>query len=147
VFADAVAALAALGALATAAAVFIAFFELRAAKEFTRTSFEDDLSREYRSIIGELPVEAFYANPAQAPLSADVSTRRAFYRYMDLSNEQLFLARIGRVSPATAEQWRDGIRGNLLRLPAFREAWLEIAELVPSDFFEDLREVVPPSAR
>src|SRR5204863_7662691 len=40
VFTDVVAALGALGALATAVAVFVVFLELRTAKENTRTSFE-----------------------------------------------------------------------------------------------------------
>lgn len=51
------------------------------------------------------------------------------------------------MNPATAEQWKDGIRGNVERLPAFRAAWAEIAARVPEDFFEDLRELVPPAPR
>jgi hypothetical protein len=142
VFRDAAAVVTAVGALATAVAVFIAFLELRAAKGYSRTSFEDDLSREYRSIIGQLPAEAFYIKgDAFAP---GESVRRAFYRYVDLSNEQLFLASHDRVSAETIDQWKDGIRGNLEHLPAFRAAWAEIAANVPHDFFEDLKELVPP---
>src|SRR5215213_9787301 len=128
-FDETVAVLSAVGALATAVAVFVAVWQLRTAKEHARTNFEDDLSREYRTIVGELPAEAFYANGNA--FTPDDSARRAFYRYADLSNEQLFLARVGRVSPATVEQWQDGIRGNLEELPAFRAAWAEIADCVP----------------
>jgi hypothetical protein len=141
-FDETVAVLTALGALATAVAVFVAVWQLRTAKEHARTNFEDDLSREYRTIVGELPAEAFYARGNA--FTPDNSARRAFYRYADLSNEQLFLARVGRVSPATVEQWKDGIRGNLEDLPAFRTAWAEIADCVPDNFFEDLKELVPP---
>ncbi len=121
----------------------MAVWQLRTAEEQARTAFEDDLSREYRTIIGELPPEAFYVKGEVTPSEA---TRRAFYRYFDLSNEQLFLAREGRVSDATVEQWKDGIRGNLERLPAFRAAWADIADRVPDDFFEDLSKLVPPDS-
>ena len=36
-----------------------------------------------------------------------------FYRYFDLSNEQAFLAEERRVSPATWEQWSEGIASNM----------------------------------
>ena len=49
--------------------------------------------------------------------------RRSFYRYFDLSNEQLFYANRGRVSAETRQQWEDGIANNLSR-PAFQAAWL-----------------------
>jgi hypothetical protein len=143
-FSDVIATIGAIGAVATAIAVFIAIAELRAAKDNARTAFEDDLSREYRSIIGQLPAEAFYAEGDA--FTPDDEARRAFYRYIDLSNEQLFLARNRRVSPKTAEQWMDGIRGNLEKLPAFKSAWGNIAAHVPDDFFEDLRELVPPTS-
>jgi hypothetical protein len=142
VFDKTVAALTALGALATAVAVLVAVWQLRLAKEQARTAFEDDLSREYRAIVGDLPPQAFYTKGAE--LEADDKTLGAFYRYVDLSNEQLFLARLGRVNPKTVEQWQDGIRGNLRKLPAFRSAWAEVAARVPDDFFEDLRDLVPP---
>jgi hypothetical protein len=108
VFDETVALISAAGAVATAIAVLIGVLQLRTAKEQARTSFEDDLSREYRSIAGDLPAEAFYVDSTWTP---DEATRRAFYRYVDLSNEQLLLARVGRVSTATEEQWKDGIHG------------------------------------
>ena len=46
-----------MGAAATAIAVFVAVWQLRAAEEQARTAFEDDLSREYRTIVGELPAD------------------------------------------------------------------------------------------
>lgn len=140
-FDEAVAVVTALGAIATAIAVFVGVLQLRTAKDQARTAFEDDLTREYRAIVGDLPAEAFYI---EGELTPDEQTRRAFYRYLDLSNEQLFLARLGRVNPATVDQWKDGVCGNLTRLPAFRAAWAEIAARVPDDFFEDLKDAVPP---
>lgn len=141
-FDETVAVLGAVGALATALAVFVAVSQLRTAKQHARTAFEDDLSREYRTIVGELPAKVFYVDGGD--FAPDDEAWRAFYRYLDLSNEQLFLARLGRVSPSTAEQWKDGIRGNLQGLPAFRATWGDIANRVPDDFFEELRALVPP---
>ena len=87
------------------------------------THFEDDLSRQYRQIVGLLLAEAFYS---KSDIELGEETRRAFYRYFDLSNEQLFLARQNhRVSDAVIEQWKDGIAGNM-KLPAFKLAWREI---------------------
>jgi hypothetical protein len=82
-------------------------------------------------------------------IASRLTNRRVerFHRYVDLSNEQLYLASIGRVSPPTADQWEDGIRGNLEKLPTFGAAWAEIAARVPDDFFEDLTKLVPPPPR
>ncbi len=123
----------------------MAVWQLRTAKQHARTTFEDDLSREYRAIISDIPAEAFFVKGGI--LSPPDEVRRAFYRYVDLCNEQLFLAHLGRVNEKTAEQWKDGIRGNLKKLPAFRAAWAEIADSVPDDFFDELRALVPPDPR
>lgn len=145
----------AFGAVVTAGAVVIGVRQLRATERElelvqqeldlvqtqARTSFEDDLTREYRKIIGLLPAEAFYED---GDIELTDEYRRALYRYFDLSNEQLFLASQGRISQETEAQWRDGITGNLLRLPVFHKAWEEISGRVPDDFFEDLRKLVPP---
>jgi hypothetical protein len=137
--------LTALGAIGTGLAVTVGVRQLKATEreidvvqQQAQTAFEDDLSREYRQIVGDLPVEVFYAD---SDVAFDERVHRSFYRYFDLSNEQLFLARQGRISYATQEQWRDGIAGNL-RLPAFREAWAEIGGRVPRNYFEDLRRLI-----
>ncbi len=79
-FDETIAVVTAVGAAATAIAVFVAVWQLRAAEEQARTAFEDDLSREYRTIVGELPAEAFYI---KGHLTPNERTRRAFYRYAD----------------------------------------------------------------
>jgi hypothetical protein len=60
-------------------------------KSQAEVDFEDDLAREYRSIIRDIPARAFIE-------TADTVTEEelnAFFRYFDLSNEQLFLANQG----------------------------------------------------
>jgi hypothetical protein len=135
---------AAFGSLLTAGAVAVGVRQLHMTqqevefeKEHAQTAFEDDLSREYRAIIAELPVEAFHADAAPTLTEA---TRRSFYRYFDLSNEQLFHVRKERISGATADQWLDGIEGNL-SLPGFAAAWCDLRPHLADAFFEDLRPV------
>ena len=60
-----------------------------------------------------------------------------FYHYIDLTNEQIFLRQKGRVSKATWENWRDGVKSNM-SLPALSQAWAEIKSKSPSRF-EELR--------
>jgi hypothetical protein len=66
----------------------------------------------------------------------------AFYRYFDLTNEQIFLKNEGRISPQTWANWVDGIRMNMRR-PGFVAAWAIVANRVP-DSFDELRKLVPP---
>lgn len=136
---DVAAVIAAIGSIGTAVAVIVGFHQLRQTERQAMTRFEDDLSREYRSILKDIPIEALYVD-GNVELDGDVL--RAFYRYFDLSNEQLFQGREGRVSDATLEQWRDGIAGNLA-LPVFREAWHATAMRIPPDFLEELRDLAP----
>jgi hypothetical protein len=138
-YADIVATIAALGSVATAATILIGFKQLRHAQEEATTRFEDDLSREYRAIIAELPVEAFFV---EGEVDLTERTLRTFYRYFDLSNEQLFHGALNRVRPATLDQWRDGITGNLA-LPVFGQAWNLIGPRLPADFFDELRKLEP----
>ena len=59
----------------------------------------------------------------------------AFYAYIDLCNEQVFLRYAGRVGRRTWAQWSDGIKGNLGR-EAFAHAWETMRAASPSDFLE-----------
>jgi len=140
VFDETVGVITAIGAVATAVAVVVGVRQLRLSKQLAQTAFEDELAREYRTIVGNLPVEAFYVG---ARLEMNESTWRTFYAYVDLSNKQLWLAKQNRIGPTTAEHWEEAIRANL-ELPAFRSAWAEIAQHVQAGSFETLREVVPP---
>ena len=59
----------------------------------------------------------------------------AFYHYIDLSNEQVFLRMHRRVSKSTWQNWCSGIRSHLER-PAFAEAWAEIKNRADHNFSE-----------
>jgi hypothetical protein len=59
-----------------------------------------------------------------------------FFRYVDLSNEQVSLRQRGRISPVVWQYWSAGIQANLA-LPPFKRAWSEIQSKCGS--FQELR--------
>jgi hypothetical protein len=133
----------AIASVATAIGVLVAIVQLWYARKLATTEFEDQLAAQYRQLIRELPVEALMGKPlSDQQHKAALGT---FLHYFDLSNEQAFLHRKGRITAAAWEQWEDGIRDHLQR-PAFSLAWSEISAAMP-DSFEDLRAVLSQSTR
>jgi hypothetical protein len=55
--------------------------------------------------------------------------RDAIYRYIDLSNEEIFLYNKRRITEDAWIEWRKGIETNM-KLPAFAEIWAEVNEKV-----------------
>jgi hypothetical protein len=130
----------AVGVLATAAGVFLAWIQLKHHQEQLRVDFEDRLSQQYREAIAGIPIDAMLGRPSGTELDAGALT--AFYRYFDLTNEQIYLQKEGRISDETWESWLDGIRMNMRR-PAFVAAWGIVAHSVPESF-DELRALIPP---
>ena len=97
------------------------------------TDFEDTLAAEYRQLATTLPPKALLGEKLTS--AEQQKALKVFYHYFDLSNSQVYLRKIGRVSPRTFAFWRDGIKAHLQR-PAFIRAWDEISSKVPNDFFE-----------
>jgi hypothetical protein len=126
-----------LGSGGTLIAVLIAAQQLLLNRRQLRANFEDDLSREYRSISRELPADAFFAD-ADSSVALSSEELNAMFRYFDLSNEQLRYCDQRRVSRETAEAWRAGITDNL-SLPRFEQAWNAIT---PRLAFDPLHRVV-----
>lgn len=131
----------AIAAAFTAFGAWAAVRQLRLLEKQSVTSFEDELVREYRAIIKEMPVAALLG----AELSDDVfkASLMSFYRYFDLCNQEAFLKSQGRISDATWALWKEGIEGNMAR-PAFARAWVEISSQATGDF-DALREILVPS--
>lgn len=129
-----------IASVATAFGVLIAIVQLWHSRKLAVTQFEDQMADQYRQLIREIPVDALLGRS----LSAEQHTASlgAFLHYFDLSNDQAFLHRQGRVTAESWKQWEDGIRDHLER-PAFRRAWDEISAAMP-DSFEDLRRVLAP---
>jgi hypothetical protein len=123
----------ALGSVATAAAVVYTKRQLKAGHDQARTAFEDNLEREYRQIVADIPVQALLGAKLASPLSDE--ELRVFYRYIDLTNQQVFLRRQRRITSETWRNWCEGIAHHFGR-PAFRDAWEQIRDKATEDFSE-----------
>ncbi|OGP65349.1 MAG: hypothetical protein A3K22_05590 [Deltaproteobacteria bacterium RBG_16_42_7] len=120
-------------AVATSAAVFFAAWQLRQTKKQAVTSFEDQLASEYRLLARTIPASALLGEELENDKFTEA--RECIYNYIDLSNEQVFLRHVGRVSRKTWEYWREGIKSNLSK-PVFARVWDEVKQSVPESFQE-----------
>jgi hypothetical protein len=121
-----------LAAAATPLSVLVLAYQLWQRKKQFTTEFEDSLTDEYRNILLDIPVDALLDDSDEDEYRGEL---KSYYRYIDLSNEQIFLRKEGRVSKSTWENWRAGIESNLRR-DDFRNAWQEIQERSGEDFQE-----------
>jgi hypothetical protein len=133
---NALAAIATAVAAVAAAAGFLATVrQIKAAARQDRTEWEDELTREYRQIVRQLPLSARLNGQMQ---DGDIEKFLSiFLDYFDLSNQQVFLRKIGRVSRDTWKEWRLGIKGALQAGP-FAAAWNIIKQRNP-DLFAELK--------
>lgn len=109
--------------IVAAVGVACAFVQLRVSKDIAQLQFEDGLAKEYRDLASRIPTKALLGQL----LSEDEyqAAFDEFYRYMDLSNEQVSLRQRGRISSNVWAFWCSGIQANLA-LPSFRRAWSEV---------------------
>ncbi len=117
-----------------AVGVIFAFGQLRVSKNIAQLQFEDGLAKEYRELASQIPTKAL--------LGSELSDEEyqasfdEFFRYVDLSNEQVSLRQRGRISNTVWQYWLAGIQANL-GLPSFKSAWAEIQSKCNS--FQELR--------
>jgi len=119
--------------IVTALGVSIGVLQLWNTKRQAVTLFEDALAKEYRDITGTIPTAALLGEILPTELMQ--AHLPDFYRYFDLSNNQIFLRQIGRISKKTWVFWVDGIKTNLAR-PAFAKSWEDIGRRSDKDFSE-----------
>jgi hypothetical protein len=112
-----------LAAFATVVGIPIGLFQLYIHACQSVSTFEDQLTHEYRQIAAKIPIMAFLGQDFAPEKCNDV--REQIYNYFDLSNEQVFLRQMGRISRRTWSYWKDGIKSNLDR-PLFAEVWSDI---------------------
>ncbi|MEE6209832.1 hypothetical protein U3A55_06680 [Salarchaeum sp. III] len=117
----------------TALGAVLIVHRIRQNRHQFQRSFEDELTREYRELTKEMPVEMLLDE--SKPLTE--SELNLLYNYVDLTNEQVWLRRAGRVSRETWLNWRDGIRSNFHR-ENFRRGWAVIYWRTGDGTFEDL---------
>jgi len=133
----------AIASLITALGVCFVWMQVRLTKQQAQITFEDSLDREYRKLIAKLPIDALLGKDFnESQLNSSLG---CFYRYFDLSNEQVLLhGNKRRIRKATWEEWGEGIVVNL-GLPAFRKAWDRIQNeckepVFKHPIFKELRE-------
>jgi hypothetical protein len=109
--------------LATALAVFLVAYQLLLTRKQLRASFERTFVDRYEAIIQRIPLSLLLGEheTGDAP-----STRRAFYDYFELCEEELYYRATHRVSKATWNDWWEGIALHLQR-SAFRRAWEDLS--------------------
>jgi hypothetical protein len=114
--------------------VLLAYWQLIVTERLAQLRFEDGLAKEYRDLAAKIPTQVFYGDNLSERDFDDA--RDQFFRYFDLSNEQVSLRAHGRISSTVWVSWRDGIKYNL-NLPAFKRAWEEVKTRTGS--FSELR--------
>src|SRR5258708_32599196 len=85
--------------IVTALGVSIGVLQLWNTKRQAVTLFEDALAKEYREITGAIPTAALLVEILSAELMQ--THLPDFYRYFDLSNNQIFLRQLRRLSKKT----------------------------------------------
>lgn len=114
--------------------VLLVLAQINLTKRIAQLQFEDGLAKEYRDLSEGIPTKVFLGEPLSN--REFQSAQDEFFRYLDLSNEQVALRMSGRISRATWESWCEGIASNL-QLPAFAKAWVDIKER--TSIFRELR--------
>jgi hypothetical protein len=135
----------AVGSIATAVLVLIAWQQIKPLKEQVRlareqatTSFEDSLTEHYRKIMEDIPVDIWLGSDLRAlDEERRDRCRDAIYRYIDLSQEQAFLHGRKRVTDDAWSSCSESIKLNM-KLLAFAEVWGQVKEKYP-DTFRELR--------
>jgi hypothetical protein len=109
--------------VATALGVLFGAAQLLLSRGQARTSFEDQLTTQYRDIL-----KPALSEDLLAPLGPEKQELvRPYYEYFDLCNEQVFLRMQGRVGRRTWREWQQGISANLGR-GKIAEAWIAVAD-------------------
>lgn len=127
----------AVSAVATSVAalgVIFAFWQVWLTRRIAQMQFEDGMAKEYRELCTKIPAAVFLTK--ELTDAEYDETFDEFYRYIDLSNEQVSLRKRGRIGKVVWKSWCEGIEYNL-HLPAFQRAWSEIKTGTSS--FKELR--------
>lgn len=119
--------------VATAAGVGVAAYQIRASKLQAASLFEDGFAKEYREVVSTIPPRALLGDPLSVEQKEECFDD--LVRYFDLSNEQIFLRKEGRIRRDTWLFWRDGMKSNFHK-PSFKWAWDEIEKSTTKEFSE-----------
>lgn len=115
----------------SAIAVFLVFMQFRQSNKIAVLEFEESFDRQYRELMLPIPVSVLmtgvYEFRDYEPL------REYVYNYLDLSNEQCFLASRGKFSKQTWVAWRAGMQSHMKK-KIFTEVFEEVMRHNPNAF-------------
>lgn len=125
----------AMGSIATAFGLIYVAQDVHHSKKTTQAEFEDQFDQQYRALMMPIPVDVLIGKET-AKMDKE-RVRELVYVYLDLTNEQIYMRSIGRVSKATWESWCSGILAHMAR-PGFREVFEEVRESSNFTYLEQL---------
>lgn len=126
----------------------LTFYQLKQYEKGQKTALENDLNQEYRKIWREvdsqLLMDPEYGREGGNPLSEN--ERDAIYSYVDLTNQQIFLRKRGRITNSRWKDWEAGME-TMIKHPPIGETWEDIKKETNSEHgrdFDELRELESP---
>ncbi len=117
--------IAAITALATAAGVFVVYFQLRKLSQQINLQHFSDYTKRYQSIIFHFREDINEGEFKLAGRTDYRKTMRHMRAYFDLSYEERYLNKKKLIDPDIWTVWRGGITTALSK-PAFQQAWQTI---------------------
>ena len=97
--------------IAIVTSIIIALVQVFQNKKIRKAEFEDNIEKEYRIIIKDLPYIVF----TEKILEQNIFNYKLdeFYRYFDFTNGEIVLRKQNKIDKKTWENWRDGIKDNM----------------------------------
>ncbi len=125
--------------VATVIGVGAIAWQVNQSEQHQGAAFELRFSDRYDLCVARIPLGVLL-NEVEYD-SHDEKTRRAFYDYFELCEQECFYRGKGAISDSTWKDWEDGILTNLNKA-SFRAAWLDIGSVAETQF-EEFRRMFP----
>lgn len=131
-----------LSAIATTVGVILVLLQLKQNDKTETTKFENEIISRFITISNEITFYVMYLNPKTDKFKELIDDKlQGFYKYFDLTNQELFLMDDERISDETVEEWECGII-ELMKLPSFQYAWERISSIIPDNSFTQMKRFI-----
>jgi hypothetical protein len=133
--------------LVVSAGFILTLYELKQFEKAEKTKLENKLNKEYRELVREIPIEAMLDDDVDWDSDTpEVDRVSVIYPYIDLTNQQIFLRKKGKITYSRWKDWEEGIRIHLSQ-DEFQRAWEKIKDETNYDgvkSFDELRALESP---
>lgn len=119
--------------LATTLGIPVAAWQLRESRKLAQVEFEDSLDQQYRELARDIPYKVFLGDQLPEDDCEVTLIKELIYNYLDLSNEQAYYHKQGRISADTWISWQQGILTNINK-PGIAVVWEEVKTRAPGSF-------------